>query len=358
MAELLARLEQALPILPAVLVVLAALGASRLARRLLKPGPQALSRGEFRQQLVQLTIGLIATVLVLIVLPVDAELRGQLLSLFGIMFSAAVAFSSTTLLGNVMAGFMLKAVRNFRTGDFVRVGDEFGRVTERGLLSTEIQTEDRDLVTLPNLHLVSHPVRTIRSSGTIISAEVSLGYDVDHDRVEELLVQAGGDAGLKDPFVLVKELGDFSVTYRAAGLLVEVKHLLTVRSRLRRAMLDRLHGAGIEIVSPNFMNQRVLDPARAIIPEPEVVTTGTAAEKPAVAVEDLAFDKAEEAASLEQLVGLHERLRNAIAELADPPEGLDADEVARRQQELARRLARVENAIEARRKEAGGGAAG
>ena len=45
-------------------------------------------------------------------------------------------------IGNVMAGLMLRAVRNFRTGDFVRVEKHFGRVTERGLLHTEIQTED------------------------------------------------------------------------------------------------------------------------------------------------------------------------------------------------------------------------
>jgi len=37
------------------------------------------------------------------------------------------------------------------------VGDYFGRVTERGLFHVEIQTEDRDLATLPNMFLVSQP---------------------------------------------------------------------------------------------------------------------------------------------------------------------------------------------------------
>lgn len=347
LTDLLAR---ALPLLPTVVVILAALAASRLARRLLAPRPESPGRGEFRRQFAQLLIGLIATVVVLIVLPVDGELRGQLLSLFGIMVSAAVAFSSTTLLGNVMAGLMLKALRNFHAGDFLQVDDQFGRVTERGLLSTEIQTEDRDLVTLPNLHLVSRPVRVVRSSGTLVSATVSLGYDVDHRRVEELLRQAATDAELRDPFVLVRELGDFSVTYRATGLLTEVVQLVTARSRLRRAMLDRLHGDGVEIVSPSFMNQRPVDPDRPVIPTPAVVAEAAAEpEAEAPTVEDVAFDKAEEAASLEQLRLLHERTREAIAALAEDDETATPQSRQRRQEELTRRLARIEAAIAARR---------
>jgi small-conductance mechanosensitive channel len=85
----------------------------------------------------------------------------------------------------------------------LQVAEQFRRVTERGLLSTEIQTEDRDLVTLPNLHLVTNPVRVVRPSGTIVTAEVSLGDDVHHEMVETLLTAAAVDAGLKDPFVLV-----------------------------------------------------------------------------------------------------------------------------------------------------------
>ena len=52
--------------------------------------------------------------------------------------------------------------------------DHFGRVSERGLFHTEIQTQDRDLTMLPNLYLVTHPVTAIRSSGTIVSSIVTV----------------------------------------------------------------------------------------------------------------------------------------------------------------------------------------
>jgi small-conductance mechanosensitive channel len=73
--------------------------------------------------------------------------------------------------------------------------------------------------------------------------------------------------GLTEPFVFVLELGDFSITYQTAGFLEEVKYLISAESELRECMLDALHRAGIEIVSPTFMNQRQLAAERVFIPE-------------------------------------------------------------------------------------------
>jgi small-conductance mechanosensitive channel len=353
MSDLLAFLSSLRPAIPAVVLIVVAWLAGRVTRRLLAgQRDERAERNGFRIQIVLLGIWVVSAVLLLLVLPLDPTLRGQLLSLFGIVLSAAIALSSTTFVGNAMAGIMLKAVRNFRTGDFVRVGEHFGRVTIRGLLSTEIQTEDRDLVTLPNLHLVTQPVKVVRASGTLLTAEVSLGYDVRHDRIEKLLEQAAEDVGLRDPFVLVTQLGDFSVTYRVVGLLQEVKQLLTARSLLHGAMLDRLHGDGVEIVSPGFMNQRALDPARPVIPRaaPGAKTEPEPADEPRL--EDVAFDKADEAETLEQLEAAHARTREAIAALADAPPGSNAETAKQRQEVLTRRLAQLEQAMAARREDA------
>ena len=101
---------------------------------------------------------------------------------------------------------------------------------------------------------MTQPMKVVRASGTIVSAEVSLGYDLARARVSDVMLQAALDAGLTDAFVHVRALGDFSVTYRVAGLLADVGSLISARSHPREHMLDALHGAGIEIVSPTFMN--------------------------------------------------------------------------------------------------------
>ncbi len=224
-------------------------------------------------------------------------MKGQLFNLLGIALTATIALSSTTFVGNAMAGFMLRAIDAIRPGDFLKVGEHVGRVSEQGILHTEIQTEDRDLTTLPNLYLVTSAVTVVRSSGTIISATVSLGYDISRTKVETLLLEAGERAGLKEPFVQVLELGDFSVNYRIAGFLEEVKYLISFRSKLRGHMLDVLHENQVEIVSPNFMNQRVYPVDKSFIPRPSKSKVEVETKAP----EDLIFDKADEAQSVDKI---------------------------------------------------------
>jgi small conductance mechanosensitive channel len=259
---------------------------------------------QFRFQLIMLALTLAGFLAVIVALPISDTLRGQLLSLIGILSSAAIALSSTTFIGNIMAGIMLKALRKVRPGHFIIVGGVTGRVTEMNLLHAEVQTELRDLVTLPYMYMVTQPLQIVRSSGTIITAEVSLGYDVAYQQVFDVLRRATAQAGLSDGFVQVRELGDFSVTYRAAGLLLDVDSLISARSRLREAMLDALHGAGIEIVSPTFMLTRQLGRRERFIPEP----VEKSAARPRTQAEEIAFDKAEEAASIEKLRKSIERI--------------------------------------------------
>jgi len=255
------------------------------------------------RQVMTMLLSFIGLLIVLMFIPEQylSEIsKGQLLRLIVILLSASIALSSTTFIGNAMAGLMLRSVKSFRPGDFVRVGDHFGRVTERGLFHIEIQNEDRDLTTLPNLYLVTNPVKVVLSSGTIISAEVSLGYDVPRTDVEEILKKAVTSSGLTDPFVLIMELGDYAVTYRASGMLAEVKHLISIRSKLREMMLDELHIAGIEIVSPSFMNTRAIPEQKIFIPRKSPSKTEEESGAGPV-IEKLIFDIADEAESVEKL---------------------------------------------------------
>ncbi len=327
-----------------VLVILVAL----VLRRWLE-GPGGRPSGhQMRNQLILLGFTLFGLVVAILLLPIGDALRSQILSMLGIIFSAGIALASTSFLGNMLAGLMLRALRSFRIGDFIEVEGHFGRVSERGLFHTEIQTEERNLTTLPNLYLISNPVTTVRPSGTFVSASVSLGYDVPRHRIERLLLQAAERAGLAEAFVLTVELGDFSVTYRVAGLLTEVKSLITARSRLRGQILDSLHEGGVEIVSPNFMNTRALDAAHVFIPEPAPrEAKPTPAESPLP--EAVLFDKAEEA---EVAKGLADHLDNVSTEmevveqeLKKAPQHRKAD-LERQAQELEAERARLARELE------------
>jgi small-conductance mechanosensitive channel len=171
--------------------------------RILRQRQARLGGSPFPRQLTLVFLIALAMVLVVLTLPVSNEARGQLLSLLGLVFTVIITLSSSTFAANAMAGLMLRAVSTFRPGDFISVATQFGRVTEFGLFHTEIQTEDRHLTTIPNLFLISNPFTVVRKSGTIVSATISLGYDVPRVQIEELLVEAATAAELDEPFVQV-----------------------------------------------------------------------------------------------------------------------------------------------------------
>jgi small conductance mechanosensitive channel len=194
---------------------------------------------------------------------------------------------------------------------------------------------------------VTNPVTVVRSSGTFIASTVSLGYDVPREKIEKCLLEAAENAGLTDPFVFVLELGDFSITYQAAGFLEEVKYLLSAESKLRECMLDSLHRTGIEIVSPTFMNQRQLKPEQVFIPE------GSRWSKPEPSLsaeprpEERMFDKAE---SAEHEAKAEEKLKEVVDEMKKLDKDLEgkAGETASeaRLRELDARRAELEAEIE------------
>ena len=295
-------------------------------------------------------LGLLA---MLLVLPLDDATQGQLITVLGLLVTAVLTFSSTTFVSNALAGFMLRTVENFRPGDFLRVAENFGRVTERGLLHTEIQTEDGDLTTLPNLTLISNPYTIVRSSGTIVSATVSLGYDVSRRIIEDALISAATDADLSQPFVQIMDLQDYSVVYRIAGFLSEPRQLLSSRSNLRKHMLDTLHGRDIEIVSPSFMNQRRIDEAAPFIPSPEHVGSLPADES--IIPEGKIFDKAEMAEAVSELRKEKRMLEELLEKLTREHKSVGSEHrppVAMRIEYTKTRLEAIRNLFEEYKSEA------
>lgn len=327
-----------IPLLATILVVVLVTGIlNRWLRKRWKDNPDA----QFRFQLIMLVTTLVGILAIIVALPVSEALRNQLLSLIGVLLSAAIALSSTTFIGNILAGIMLKVIRSARPGDFITVGDLTGRITEMDLLHTEVQTEFRNLVTVPNLVMVTQPLEVVRASGTIVTAEVSLGYEHSQSDIRKLLCDAAEATGLSDAFAHVRELGDFSVTYRAAGLLEDVQSLISARAKLRASMLDTLHAAGIEIVSPNFMNTRALSPDAVIVPQ---TSRPLRPPEEATSAEAIAFDKAAEAASIEELKKAIESLTAEIEQPADDTSAgtADVELLKRRRERLVARLADAE----------------
>ncbi len=281
-----------------ILIVIGLLVLSLLVlglKRYFKANPNSLF-SSFKGWLYTIIIFLCLSI-IFASLPIDNFIKSSVFSLLGLFITAVIAISSTTFASNTMAGIMLRMIRHFRPGDFIEVGEHFGRVSEMRWLHTEIQTKNRNLTTLPNLYLVTNAVTVIPSDKALIDATLSLGYDVSHHDIEPILLSAAKKIGLTDAFVQVTELGDFSISYRVAGFWDNPKLLLTARSNLRKQVIDSLHSKGVEIVSPTFMNQRQYHRDEIFISEVKAYQErqNSKTEKSQV------FDKAEIAEKIEML---------------------------------------------------------
>ncbi len=73
------------------------------------------------------------------------------------LFAGLIASLGTTSIVNQAAGgLVLMYSRAFRTGDFIKVGESEGVVTNLGILSTKIRTAGKEEVTIPNAVLVGN----------------------------------------------------------------------------------------------------------------------------------------------------------------------------------------------------------
>lgn len=269
--------------------------------------------GNIIKRTLAFLIILIGVLVFILSLPIDKSLKGQILSFLGIIVSAGIALSSTTVLGNLIAGLMNNSMNRFKSGDLIKIDNLQGRVTKKSIFHTEIQLEDSNFVTVPNLFIATNPVKLTRKTKTVISTTVSLGYDVPRSIIEESLKEAAIAAGLKDPYVYITDLGDYSAGYKIHGFLDDSSKFFSTTSLLNGKVMDTLHRNRIEIVSPSFMNQRRVD-EREFIPQYQKEKP---VEESEVSPEELIFDEAIKSEQIEKKKDFLKKIDNKKVELKE-----------------------------------------
>jgi len=195
--------------------------------------------------------------------------------LVGLMLS----LGSAGLVNQVMSGFVVIYSRALRPGEFVSVGDDMGRVTEVGMLSTKILTRKREEITIPNAVLVGTKTvnysRHAGDAGAGVGTTITIGYDAPWRQVHAMLLHAADQtAGLrKDPAPRVwqRALSDFYVEYELVVSLDEPEDRVPILSELHMHIQDAFNEQGVQIMSPHFEGQpheKVFVPKSQWFPKP------------------------------------------------------------------------------------------
>jgi small-conductance mechanosensitive channel len=182
-----------------------------------------------------------------------------------------ISLGSTGLINQIMSGFVVLYSGAVRTGEFARVGDVEGTITEIGLLSTKVLTAKNEYITVPNAVLIGKDTinysRLNDTCRTELSTEVTIGYDAPWRQVHELLLLAAERApGIRDtpaPHVVQTALSDFYVEYSLRFVPADISRKGAVLSGLHQNIQDAFQEAGVQIMSPHFESQ----PDQPVIPK-------------------------------------------------------------------------------------------
>ena len=220
-------------------------------------------------RLVRIAVVAFALVVAYPYIPGSGSQAFKGVSLFmGVVFS----LGSTSLIGNMIAGYSMVYRRAFKVGDRIKVGDHIGDVENTGLMVTYLRTLKNEMVAVPNSMIINGEIinysTLARKEGLILHATVGIGYETSWRQVEAMLLEAAARTpGLlrePKPFVLQKELGDFAVTYEVNAYCDEPRAMLPLYTALRQNILDLFNEYGVQIMTPAYRS----DPAQAkIVPK-------------------------------------------------------------------------------------------
>jgi len=178
----------------------------------------------------------------------------------GLLFS----LSSSSAIGNVVAGTILTYTRSFHVGDRVRIGQTTGDVVRKTMLVTHVRTIKNVMVSIPNAVVLSNEVvnysALAQTDGLILHTSVTIGYDAPWRTVHQLLVEAAlNTPGIEKepkPFVLQTALNDFFVSYEINAYTRDPWSMVVIYANLHEQIQESFNKGGVEIMSPHYYSLR------------------------------------------------------------------------------------------------------
>jgi len=180
-----------------------------------------------------------------------------------VLLGLMVTLGGSSLFGQAASGFILLYSRTLRIGEFVRVGEQEGTVTELGVFTTKISTGLGEYITLPNALVLGTVTRNFSrpasGHGFMLRTKVTIGYDAPWRQVRALLIEAArrtpGVASKPAPEVFQTALSDFYIEYQLVcqANQASAKNRAEAIATLNGNVLDTFNEYGVQIMSPHYL---------------------------------------------------------------------------------------------------------
>ncbi|GJL67040.1 MAG: mechanosensitive ion channel protein [Nitrospirales bacterium] len=178
-----------------------------------------------------------------------------------IFLGVLLSLGSSSIIGNILAGYTLVYRRAFQEGDRIKVNEILGDVMERRILTTRLRSLKNEEIIVPNSEILNNHVinysAAAREKGLILHTTVGIGYETPWRQVEAMLIEAADRTSglLKDPrpFVLHLALGDFCVSYELNVHCDRPYYMMDLYTGLSQNILDVFNEHGVQVMTPAYM---------------------------------------------------------------------------------------------------------
>lgn len=185
------------------------------------------------------------------------------------LVTAVIGFALQGVLGNLLGGMSLHLVRSLVPGDWIRVGDIEGEVTETNWRETRLRTLDGHVMIVPNSTVSSAVLNHMSWPNTLRrhTFEVGASYsDAPGEVIQELIEAAKSVTGVlpdPKPHAFITEYKDFGINYVLRYWTRQYYNRKELDGEVGRMIWYRFKRKGIEIPFP--MSDKLLNDFMAVV---------------------------------------------------------------------------------------------
>jgi len=172
------------------------------------------------------------------------------------VLTAILGLAAQNTLGNLFAGLSIQMERPYRIGDWIRFGDQAGRVVAIGWKSTRIHTFEDELVFIPNLDIAKSTVKNYSrpTPRHIMRIEIGVEYGAAPDRVRQVLLdivrQDRRVLKIPPPDLRAMDYDDFAIRYQLRFAYEDYGISQRLKADITNRIWYALRRAGIRIPFP------------------------------------------------------------------------------------------------------------
>ena len=185
--------------------------------------------------------------------------------------SVGIGFGLQAITQNFVSGLILLAERPVKLGDRVRIGDQVGDIRRISVRATEIQTDDKSTVIVPNSEFITKSVQNLTMDGSLgrISIAFAVPLSTDIVKLREVLLglyeEHENVLSMPVPAMYVDSINGSVINIASFGHVASSRSVYSTRSDLLFSLLQRCAEQGIALSSATDIHI-IQDPATPVAP--------------------------------------------------------------------------------------------